>query len=327
MAAPPMDGSGKPSAAHTSPSSPRGSSSADGRVQRPQRVDVVDAGEDAAVARRDHRRDVDRGDPAEQVSPVRASRGPSGPAAPPSPTPRRVAPTRVARGPATGASARSTPPRERAPPVILEDETDGVHRQRRPQRHDGLELVAAGLPFDLGREVPEQIVVGRGVGQDRPARCSGNRGPGTRESRFPGRRVRSRSRGRPGSSAPPPTRATHRRHRSVSAAGPCGSAFASSRADPATRGMRCSTSLQPPRHRDLERAVLAEADFESLLRRRPPRRAALRPADADERHLRRFWRCCRIAPNCRSSRACSTLSALGTDRCGGSSSRSASGRT
>ena len=39
------------------------------RVQRPQRMDVVNAGKDAAIAHRDHRWDVDRGDPAEQSFP------------------------------------------------------------------------------------------------------------------------------------------------------------------------------------------------------------------------------------------------------------------
>ena len=156
-----------------------------GCVQRPQRMDIVDAGEDAAVADREHRRNIDRGDPAEQGLPRgrHVVLGPRGGLL----HPRRaeLRPHELPEGPQR-VRRRDQRRLSNVSSVVLEEESHGVHRERRPQRHDRLQLVAAGFSFDLRREVSEQIVVGHGIGQDRWSIVQANPGPGTREPVFPG---------------------------------------------------------------------------------------------------------------------------------------------
>ena len=55
------------------------------------------------------------------------------------------------------------------PAVVLDNEPHGVHRQRRPERDDCVELVGAGLPFGLCGEILEQFHIGGGVGKHRRA--------------------------------------------------------------------------------------------------------------------------------------------------------------
>ena len=255
------------------------------RVQRPQCVDVVDGGEDAAVADRQQRRDVAGGYPAQQGLPRRRhvfarSRGgvrdPCRAELRPGELPQD--PQRMRRREERRLAHVST--------MVLEDEPDGVDGQRRSQRHDRLELVAAGRPFDLPGKVREQVVVRRGVGRDRGAVAQEVE---TLRHEVPGSphavevcRAGVQKAARRGRRRPFPDFAGRRPRLA--------------RVDPHPPAQRVFRRLedalldilQPARHRDPERAVPAESGFEGLLRHGPPRRAALRPRNPFRRHLRRF---------------------------------------
>ena len=257
-----------------------------GRVQRPCGVDVVDGGEDPAVADREHRWKVDGGDPAEKGIPRRCHvvAGPLGGVT--NPCRAELRPGELPQG---AQRMRRGDQRRLAdlPPVILDDESNGVHGQGRPERYDRLELIAARRPFDLRGQIPEKVVIGGGVGENR--RCVaqeiealGDEVPGPLDDPCEVRRTGVEEAPHRGRRRPLiDVAGRHLRLAHVDPHPPAHGTFG-----------RVQDSLldvlQPARDRDPVGAFPAELRLDDLLRGCPPPGAALDPAHAFRRDVRRL---------------------------------------
>ena len=170
--------------------------------------------------------------------------------------------------------------------IVLDDEPDGVHRQRRSQFDDGIELVGAGLPLYSRSEILDELNIARGIGEYRRAVAQNVEPLGHHIPRVPGDHLEVRRAGieeRPCRGRVRPFRDVARRHVGLSRVNLHAPAHGPFR----VRQNPLLDVLQPAGNRYLQGSFLAELRFEDLLRCGPPGGALLSPVDAVRRDVRR----------------------------------------